>query len=101
MEEIRLRPSRRGRPVRGVSVRARARGHGCNLWDSVHGRDVVLLRRIEEMYGLPGYGRMIADPVRMTAYEAALRRVVGPGSVVADIGAGPGIMSLIACRLGA
>jgi SAM-dependent methyltransferase len=52
-------------------------------------------------YDLASYGAMVADRVRMAAYEEALRRVVTPASLVLDIGAGPGIMSLIAARLGA
>jgi ubiquinone/menaquinone biosynthesis C-methylase UbiE len=52
-------------------------------------------------YDLNAYGAMIADRVRMDAYEEALRRVVTPTSVVLDIGAGPGILSLLAARLGA
>ena len=44
---------------------------------------------------------MIADPVRMGAHHQALRRTVRPGAVVVDVGAGSGIMSLLACQLGA
>jgi len=44
---------------------------------------------------------MIADSVRMSAYEEALRRSITPDSVVLDIGAGPGIMSLLAAKIGA
>lgn len=44
---------------------------------------------------------MIADRVRMDAYEEALRRVITTSTVVLDIGAGPGIMSLLAAKLGA
>ncbi len=44
---------------------------------------------------------MIADPVRMRAYHDALARVLTPGAVVLDLGAGTGIMSLLACKLGA
>ena len=53
------------------------------------------------MYTVRDFGDMIADRVRMAAYEAALRRSVKPGSVVIDIGAGTGIFTLLACRLGA
>jgi protein arginine N-methyltransferase 1 len=44
---------------------------------------------------------MIADRVRLDAYVHALERVITPQSVVLDIGAGTGIMSLLACKLGA
>jgi protein arginine N-methyltransferase 1 len=44
---------------------------------------------------------MLADRVRMDAYQAALERVVRPGCVVLDIGTGTGVMALMACRLGA
>lgn len=53
------------------------------------------------MYSLTGYGSMMADRVRMNAYREALRRCVQPGMVVVDLGAGPGIMSCMAARLGA
>ena len=44
---------------------------------------------------------MMGDRARMDAYVGALERVVKPGSVVVDVGAGTGIFSLHACRLGA
>lgn len=52
-------------------------------------------------YRLAGYGEMMTDGPRMAAYREALRQAVGPDSVVLDLGAGPGIFSLLACRLGA
>ena len=44
---------------------------------------------------------MLADPTRMGAFARALERVVKPDSVVVDLGAGTGIMALLACRFGA
>ncbi len=44
---------------------------------------------------------MVADRHRTGAYVEALRRAVRPGSFVLDIGAGCGVFSLVACRLGA
>lgn len=52
-------------------------------------------------YSLSGYGEMIADAVRMEAYHRALAATIKPGAIVLDIGAGTGIMSLLACKLGA
>src|SRR4029434_3339802 len=42
-----------------------------------------------------------ADPVRGSAYLAAVRESVLPGMVVADIGAGPGVLGTYAATLGA
>ncbi|MDZ4771164.1 MAG: class I SAM-dependent methyltransferase [Chloroflexota bacterium] len=53
------------------------------------------------MYSLQQFGHMIRDTVRISAYEAALKRAVQPGSVVVDIGAGTGIFALMACQYGA
>ena len=53
------------------------------------------------MYSIDIYGRMIADTRRMEAYAAALRHTVKPGSVVMDLGCGPGVFALLACKLGA
>jgi len=53
------------------------------------------------MYSLHFYGQMLADAPRMDAYAAALRRVIGPDSVVMDLGCGPGVFALLACKLGA
>ncbi len=53
------------------------------------------------MYDLVSYGRMVADNGRISSYDRALRANIRPGSVVLDIGAGPGILSFLACRAGA
>jgi type I protein arginine methyltransferase len=54
-----------------------------------------------DIYSLGDYGDMLADRVRMEAYAQALRGAVRPGSIVVDIGTGPGIMAVLACQLGA
>ncbi len=53
------------------------------------------------LYGLGAYGAMIRDRVRTVAYCQALALAVKPGDVVVDLGAGAGIFTLHACRLGA
>jgi len=53
------------------------------------------------MYSLNFYGQMIADIPRMQAYSSALRDAIKPDSVVMDLGCGPGVFALLACKLGA
>jgi len=52
-------------------------------------------------YDLAGYGKMIQDRIRTSAYQQALARAMKPGDVVVDLGAGTGLFTLHACRLGA
>ncbi len=52
-------------------------------------------------YSMIGYTRMIADRVRTEAYSQALRTLVRPGSVVADLGTGTGFFALLAAQCGA
>lgn len=44
---------------------------------------------------------MLADAGRVAAFERALGDVVRPDAVVADIGAGTGLLAMLACRAGA
>jgi hypothetical protein len=44
---------------------------------------------------------MLLDGVRVRAYARAIARVIKPGDVVADIGAGSGILAVLAARAGA
>src|SRR6266705_105451 len=53
------------------------------------------------MYSLGAYGSMIADCVRVDAYTEALRKTVRRGSIVTEIGTGPGVFAVLACQLGA
>lgn len=53
------------------------------------------------MYSLSGYGSMVADRIRIEAYAQALRKTVREGSVVVEIGTGPGIFAVLASQLGA
>ena len=53
------------------------------------------------MYSLGAYGSMIADRVRAGAYAEALRKTVRKGSVVVELGTGPGVFAVLACQLGA
>ena len=53
------------------------------------------------MYSLRFYGQMLADASRMDAYTEALRRTVTTDSIVMDLGSGPGVFAMLACRFGA
>lgn len=53
------------------------------------------------MYSLDDFGEMVADTIRFPAYNEAIARAVRPGDAVVDIGSGPGIFALLACKAGA
>jgi protein arginine N-methyltransferase 1 len=53
------------------------------------------------MYSLHFYGEMLAANGRTERHVEALRQTVKPDSVVLDLGCGPGLFALLACKFGA
>ncbi len=47
------------------------------------------------------HANLLSDVVRMDAYDRALRALVKPGDVVLDVGAGTGVLAMLAARAGA
>jgi protein arginine N-methyltransferase 1 len=54
-----------------------------------------------DMYSVRQFGSMNSDSARFKAYEEAIARGVRAGDVVAEIGCGPAVFALLACRAGA
>ena len=54
-----------------------------------------------QMYSLNDYGRMVADTERFGAYGRAIACAVHPGDAVVEIGSGPGVLAMLACKAGA
>ena len=66
--------------------------------------DVEVAARTQQLIGnsVPRWHfSMLRDEPRNTAFDAAIRRAVTPGTHVLDIGAGSGLLSLMAARAGA
>ncbi len=53
------------------------------------------------MYSLDEFGEMVADELRFPTYSEAIAQAVRPGDCVVDIGSGPGVFALLACKAGA
>ena len=56
---------------------------------------------MDDAYSLRDYGQMIADADRFGAYAKAIARAVRPNDTLLEIGCGPGVFALLACRAGA
>ena len=52
-------------------------------------------------YSLSDLSDMLEDDKRINAYKKALEAIIKPDDIVVDLGAGTGILSFIACKLGA
>lgn len=66
--------------------------------------DVEVTARAQHLIGqsVPRWHfNMLRDEPRNTAFDAAIRRAVTPGTHVLDIGAGSGLLSMMAARAGA
>ncbi len=59
------------------------------------------VENVGEFTDLYSHERMLADPARMKAYGDAIRRLIGPGDVVVDLGTGTGVLSFLAAEAGA
>jgi protein arginine N-methyltransferase 1 len=53
------------------------------------------------MYSLEQFAMMLSDKVRIDAYCAAIAQSVQPNDAVVDLGCGPGVFALLACKAGA
>jgi tetratricopeptide (TPR) repeat protein len=69
--------------------------------DPGNDRAVALYRTAMSRMVQPWHFPMMNDGPRNTAYEAAIKRAVTPGSLVLDIGTGAGLLSMMAARAGA
>jgi protein arginine N-methyltransferase 1 len=56
---------------------------------------------MSDAYSLRDFGEMLADSDRFSAYAEAIAKAVRPGDVVLEIGCGPAVFALLACRAGA
>src|SRR6266852_1901707 len=68
----------------------------CSIRAAVH-----LSEPLRAMYSLEQFASMFSDKVRMDAYSAAIAHSVRPSDAVLDLGCGPGVFALLACKAGA
>jgi type II protein arginine methyltransferase len=86
---------------RGDQVRATALARRAIMLAPGDGDVVTLARRVLSRKVPSWHFGIVQDEARNRAYDAALRRAVGPDSRVLDIGAGTGLLAMMAARAGA
>src|SRR4029077_4660535 len=65
-------------------------------------RNVLRQPWMLEGFGSPfAHEPMLLDKIRCDAYRVAMQRMVKPGDVVVDVGAGTGLLSFFALQAGA
>jgi type II protein arginine methyltransferase len=107
-----LEPLVAGKPhaMLGLARMLQQDGQSANALDVCHAalrlapEDGMLAAKIKYFVTktVPGWHfYMLRDEMRITAYDAALRRAVTPASRVLEIGTGSGILAMMAARAGA
>ena len=107
-----LLPQAEGNPLAMMRMAALMRKNGqdeealglCNRALTLAPDDLALAAQGRDFLskGVPGWHfAIVADAVRNAAYDAALRRAISPGMKVLEIGAGSGILAMMAARAGA
>ena len=62
---------------------------------------MLILEGIDLSLIVDEHRQYLADPTRVSVFRQAITEVVKPGDIVLDLGAGTGIMGLLACAAGA
>lgn len=72
------------------------------LQEQITYEPLVLAPSVQQYFAnLKAHERLLADKIRLEAFERAINEIVCPGDVVMDIGAGTGILSQYALEAGA
>jgi type II protein arginine methyltransferase len=89
--------------VAGKKHRVKAYHLVCKALEAAPGDPEVAVRARQMLQALaaPYHVRMMNDPGRNAAWDSALRRAIGPDTCALEIGAGAGMLALVAARAGA